>query len=493
MIGASGTEGGLARAVRRTSCVGGAAMLLMDSSHLRSRPQSKKAPCSGIEMDNVDVSCRVTVVGSRRRLDVTLPVGVPVADLLWDLAEMLGEGDGSLPARWALVRVGGHALDPELALGQQGVVQGTMLFLRDVTTRDPPPAIDDYAAGVAITVDAQGGRWTKAAAPAMLAGSAAACFAVAGLVLLLAGDREARAIFGLPGAAIAAAAGLAMSRRLGRRGFGGLITLCALPLWAAAGAGLAGLADSGATSILAAALGSVGIGAAVAILVAGDVVLVPSAGIIAATLLPAFVLGGCAVVGAGLVPAAALLCPVALGSLALPARVAVRLAGINHPDPASLGVRAKRGRQLLASLLIGTAVVLTASNVILAGSRDWFAWGLVAVSAVAVAAKARHFRFALEVAPLVAAGIAGLVLLEYPLVGAFAIGPKGVGGAAAILIADALILAAAATNVRRWDLSPRLRRQLGRLEAIATAVAVPLALGVLGAYAAVGRLVHGFG
>jgi type VII secretion integral membrane protein EccD len=444
-------------------------------------------------MDKVDVSCRVTVVGSRRRLDVTLPAGVPVADLLWDLVDMLGESDGSLPARWALVRVGGHTLDPELALSAQGVASGTMLFLRDITRRDPPPAIDDYAAGVAITIDAQGGRWTKAAAPAMLAGIAAACLAVSGLVLLLAGDHEMRAMFGLVGAAISSVAGLAISQRLNRRTFGGLIALSALPLWAAAGAGLAGLAVAGATATLAAALGSVGVGAAIAILVAGEVVLVPSAGIIAVTLVPALVLGGCAVVGAGPVAAAALLCPIALGSLALPARVAVRLAAINHPEPASLAARATRGRRLLAALLIGISVVLIVASTILAVSGGWFAWGLVAASAIAVSAKARHFRFATEVAPLLAAGAAGLLLLEYPLISAFAVGPKGSGGAAAVLIADALVLAAAGSTVRRWELSAQLRRQLGRLEAIATAATVPLAVGVLGAYEAVARVVHGFG
>jgi type VII secretion integral membrane protein EccD len=422
---------------------------------------------------------------------VTLPAGVPVADLIWDLAEMLGEGNGSVPSRWALVRVGGRALDPELALSEQGVASGTMLFLRDITTQDPPPAIDDYATGVAIVVDAQAARWTGAAAPSLLAGGAAACLAVAGLALLAAGDRDARALYGLVGAVLAAVAGLAMSRRMGRRASGGLVALAALPLWAAAGVGLAGLADTGSTAILASGLGSVGVGATIALLVAGDAVLVPTAGIIAATLVPALALGGCAVLGAGPVSAAALLCPIALGSLGLPARLAVRLSGIDYSDPASVTARARRGRRLLAALLIGIAVVLISSSAFLAASGGAFAWGLVAATSLGVAAKARHFRFSAEVAPMLAAGLTGLLLLEYPLVSALAIGPKGVGGAAALLTADAIILAAAASTVRRWDLSPRLLRQLGRVEALATAATVPLAVGVLGVYEAVARVVHG--
>jgi type VII secretion integral membrane protein EccD len=443
-------------------------------------------------MDGVDAVSRVTVVGSTRRLDVTLPTGVPVADLLLDLVEMLGESDGDLPARWALVRVGGQALDPERALSEQRVTSGTMLFLRDVTQDDPPPTTDDYATAVAVAVDAQGGRWTPVAAPPAMAWSAAACWVAAGLVLLVAGDGQTRAMFGLAGAAIAVVAGLVIAQRLGRPSAGGLIALSAIPLWAAAGAGLAGLADSGATATLAAALGSGGVGAAVAILVAGEAVLVPAVGIITITLVPALVLGVCTLAGAGPASAAALLCPIALGSLALPSRLAVRLARIDDPVRDSIAVRARRGRRLVAAMLIGISVVLAGSSAILAVSGGWFGWGLVGAAAIGAVAKARHFRFTAEVVPLLAAGIAGLLLLEYPLVAALAIGSKGAGGAAALLTADALILAVAGSAVRRWDLSPQLRRQLGRLESIATAGTVPLALGVLGAYSAVTRLVHGF-
>jgi type VII secretion integral membrane protein EccD len=443
-------------------------------------------------MDSVDAVSRVTVVGTTRRLDVTLPVGVPVADLVLDLVEMLGEKDSNLPARWALVRVGGQALDPEHALSEQHVTSGTMLFLRDITQEDPPPAIDDYAAAVAVAVDAQGARWTEAAAPPALAWGAAACWAAAGVVLLIAGDRQSRAAFGLAGAVIAVGAGLVMAQRFGRRSAAALIALSAVPLWAAAGAGLAGLADSGTTASLAAALGSGGVGAAVAILVAGDIVLVPAVGVIAVTLLPALALGVCALVGAGTVQAAALLCPIALGGLSLPARLAVRLARVDDPTPAEIGVRARRGRRLAASMLIGISVVLAGSSAVLAVSGGWFAWGLVGAAAIGAVAKARHFRFSAEVVPLLTAGLTGLLLLEYPLIVALAIGSKDVGGAAAILTADALILALAGTAVRRWDLSPQLRRRLGRVEAFATAATVPLALGVLGAYSAVARVVHGF-
>jgi hypothetical protein len=192
------------------------------------------------------------------------------------------------------------------------------------------------------------------------------------------------------------------------------------------------------------------------------------------------------------VAAAALLCPVALGCLSLPGRLAVRLAGIDSPASGTLSSQAARARSLLAAMLIGIAIVLAAAFAVLVFSGGWYAWGLVAASALAVVAKARHFRFSAEVAPLLGAGLTGVLLLELPLVVAIA-GPRSAGGAAAMLTADALILALAGTTVRRWDLSTRVRLQLGLLEAFATAASVPLAAGVLGAYAAVGRLVHGLG
>jgi len=432
----------------------------------------------------------VTVVGSRRRVDATLPAGIPVAELLWEVVGMLGEtGDGAA-ARWALIRVGGQVLDPELALEDQGVVEGTMLFLRDITSPTPEPVVDDYAERVAITVDAQTGRWAKPAAQLLLVGAAALCLLGAGLLTLLIGDRGLRTVCGLGGGAIAAAGGLGMAQLFGKRALGGIIVLAGLPLWAAAGAGIAAEAGADSIGILAAALGSIAAGSWVAILIAGDAVITPAVGLIAAILLPAVVLVGSSAAGAGSLAAAALLAPLGLGQLALTPALAARLANLAEPDPTSVSVRAQRGRRLLAALLVGSTVVLTASNAALAISGGWFAWGLMAVTSVAVVAKARHFRFTAEVAPLIAGGLIGLVLLECSLVLQLS-GPGRVGGTVAVLIADAILLAAAAATVRGWELSPLFRRQLSRVELLATVATVPLALAVLRTYEAVARFAHG--
>jgi hypothetical protein len=55
----------------------------------------------------------------------------------------------------------------------------------------------------------------------------------------------------------------------------------------------------------------------------------------------------------------------------------------------------------------------------------------------------------------------------------------------AVLLGTAAALAALGLLGRRWRLPVGVRRQLGRAEALAAAATVPLALGMLGLYAAV--------
>jgi type VII secretion integral membrane protein EccD len=429
---------------------------------------------------------RVTIIGSSKRLDVSLPDGVPVAELMLDLVQMLDESSDSVPARWALLRVGGRPLDPEQSLAEQGVASGTMLFVRDLTAETPPPAIDDFAQSVAITVDAQTSRWTAGMFRPLLAAASATCLLVAGVALLVAGDRGQRSVAGVVGAALASLGGLALVRLAGRRDFAAVITVATLPLWAAAGTGLAAFATADRTGVLAAAAMAIAVGAVVALLIAGDSALAVSSGVIAATLLPAFVLGGCQLFGIGVVSAAAILCPLGLAASAVSTPLAARLGGVTTADGMSLERDVRRGRRMSAALLIGIAVVLVVSSIVLAVSGGWFAWGLIAATAAAAGAQARHHRFAAEVAPLLVVALAGVLLLEFPLVAQ--------GGAAVLvtlLIADGLVLTALAGAIGRPNLPANIQRRLGTIEWIAIAASVPLAAGVIGFYDAVVRFARG--
>jgi type VII secretion integral membrane protein EccD len=437
------------------------------------------------------VSCRVTIIGSARRLDATLPADIAVAELLADLVDMLGESQDGEALRWGLVRVGGQALDPELSLADQRVDEGTMLFLRDLTLPAEPPSIDDFSERVALAVDAQRGRWTGATMPAVVASLAGASLAAAGAVELVAGDRSSRALVGTVGAAIAVGAGVALARVLRRMVLAEVVVLCSLPLWAAAGAGIAGLAGAGATVMLAAGLAGMVIGSIAAVAIAGNVALTASAAVISVAGLPALVIGGAAAFDAGLLTAVAVLVPLELAAIALLAPLTVRLSGLDAGPPASLAARLDRSRHLLAASLIGTVIVLTASCAVLSLSSSWFARILVAVAALAMAFRARHFRFAAEVVPLLAAAAVALILLEYPLAIWLGIGPRGVAGLAGLLLADAVVLVAAATWIPSWKVTPQIARWLGPLESFAIAASVPLALGAMGAFDAAARFARG--
>jgi type VII secretion integral membrane protein EccD len=433
----------------------------------------------------------VTVIGSGRRLDATLPEGVPVVELLPDLVDMLGESEDGVALRWGLVRVGGQALDPELTLADQGVDEGTMLFLRDLTTPAEPPTVDDFAERVALAVDAQRGRWTGATVPVVLASVAGASLAAAGAVEVLAGDRSSRSLVGAAGAAMAVAAALALARVLRRMVLAEVVLLCSLPLWAAAGAGIAGLAGAGATVMLAAGLAGLVVGSIAGIATVRNVALVASAAVISVAALPALVIGVAAAFDAGLLTAAAVLVPLELAALALLAPLTVRLAELDAGPPAPLADRLDRARRMLAASLIGTVTVLVVSCAVLSLSPSWFARILIAVAALAMAIRARHFRFASEVAPLLAGAAVTLILLEFPLALWLGIGPRGVAGAAGLLLADAAVLVAAATWIPTWKVTPQVARWLGPFESIAIAVSVPLALGAMGAFDAAARFARG--
>src|SRR5215471_4913772 len=204
----------------------------------------------------------ITVVGTRRRLDVSLPVDVPVGELTGELVTMLGEPLDGPPPRWGLVRLGGEVMDAERGLAAQHVQPGAMLFLRDVGAALRPIAVDDYAVAVAAAVETSRWRWTPVWFQTVLVGAAVAWVlgtgALAGLQLA-AGDVAAAP--GLLTAGVAITAVAVVVGRLTRSAASGVaLALAALPLWAAGGVGLAeggGLAgaDAVAAGLAATAIG----------------------------------------------------------------------------------------------------------------------------------------------------------------------------------------------------------------------------------------------
>jgi type VII secretion integral membrane protein EccD len=422
-----------------------------------------------------------------------LPGSLPVAELLWDLVEMLAEPEAdSSPPRWALVRVGGRVLDAERGLTEQDVADGSLLFLRDLAGPIQPPAVDDYAEAVALAVETRAGRWTATVRQWTLVAAAVAWVLLAAGASLGVQDLRVRSASAFLSAAVLLGAGLVTSRRLGQSAMGVLLALSAVPLWAVGGAAVAQLLGGSGFELVPAVAGFVTLGALLA-LPAGEEAAAPAAGAVSGLGIPAAVVAVCLALGADPLRSAAVLAPLALIAVRLAPGLAVRLARLGNPGPvsqATLGPRVASAHGILAGLVMGLAVLLAASCAYLAFYGGWYERGLVAAVAIGAATHVRHFRFAVQAGPLALAALVGLGALElaalHQLYGDRSMRPVVV----AVAILTGLSLVGAGIGGRRRQLSPRLRRRLDQLEAVAVAGSIPLAAGSLGVYSTVAALAH---
>ena len=105
----------------------------------------------------LDRRSRVTVVGLSKRVDVALPSDAPLGEYTAGLARLCGQaGGGVLPPAWTLATTGSVTIPIEMTLAEAGVVDGQVLYLRDVA-RDPgaAPVVEDIGELVADETERQ--------------------------------------------------------------------------------------------------------------------------------------------------------------------------------------------------------------------------------------------------------------------------------------------------------------------------------------------------
>jgi type VII secretion integral membrane protein EccD len=172
------------------------------------------APASGL--------ARVTIRAPRRRLDLAVPHQVPLAELLPEVLRRAGEGGADLDATqavaggWMLRRGDGAGLTGEVALANQGVRDGDVLYLVPRNLAWPEPEYDDVVEEIAAGARAHGRLW-DAAATRLFAMVAAGLVLLTGLGVIV-GVGPDRTVSGLVAAAVAASllgAGALLSRALG--------------------------------------------------------------------------------------------------------------------------------------------------------------------------------------------------------------------------------------------------------------------------------------
>jgi type VII secretion integral membrane protein EccD len=102
---------------------------------------------------------RVTVLGSRKRVDLVAPGDEAVAALIAQLVELLDERTESAARPMTLIRASGDQLGAEESLDAQGVMAGDVLRLVRVDDAPAPPEVADVTDVVAESRDDQKALW----------------------------------------------------------------------------------------------------------------------------------------------------------------------------------------------------------------------------------------------------------------------------------------------------------------------------------------------
>ncbi|MEV0564429.1 type VII secretion integral membrane protein EccD [Dactylosporangium sp. NPDC050588] len=431
---------------------------------------------------------RVTINSPQRRVDVALPDGVPLAELLPELLQHAGVGladDGERHGGWLLRRGDGTALSTTTGLAGQEVRDGAVLHLVPARSSWPDPEFDDVVDAIAAGARRQGVAWSPAATRAAALTAAGAGLAVV-LVATVRGD--------LPLVAAAAALVLVLTGTVASRAYGDALTgavvaASGLPFAAAFGwlsapplADAAGRALLACTALLVISLlAGVGVAHLLRLFVAAATAALLGAGgaFLAVQLRPAAAAAVVlAVVVAGV--AGTPLLAIRLGKLpmpvvALPGDLTATGAGLGTPpDRDRVFAAVARTDEMLTGMLLGSALVAGVAAAVLTHSRDVSGLVLVAVAGMALVLRARMFVTVRHRVPLLAAGGCALVVLAQSappgavltsLIGAAALGTALVGARAALR-----------------PLSPYAGRAADILDVLCLVSAIPLACAVLGLY-----------
>ncbi|MFF8971962.1 type VII secretion integral membrane protein EccD [Streptomyces sp. NPDC014995] len=470
--------------------------------------------------------CRVTIVAPDSRIDVALPDDVPVVDIYPEILRLSRQSPAEgAPVGYHLVRRDGRVLDGSRSFAAQHILDGELLTLRPFSESLPPAVYDDVSEAVASAVTREHTLWsgdlTRAAGlvgggvlPALLAFVAwmgdprhdmhslpGILAAVTGVLLVALACVRARVYDDRPSAI---ALGLGALPNVGVAGSG------LLPLADGQGIGKLQFLLACAAVLLAAVLLTLvspgGDGPFVACVVASGVGLAAVFAAILAHWSPA--------------ETAALCAPVAVGALAFLPGLSMRFArlpiGFDAPDTAPRGsaygadpapqepvdveritAQARRGHELLVGLVGGCAVIAVGACAVLGFSDDLWAQLLALAVGIALLMRAGLFRYTAQVAPVLAAGLASLVLLGLglalnPPLSAFRDALTGdrtdldirtIWLIAAIAAASALVTAIGLI-ASRGGLTPFWGRFLEIAEGFVLLTLVPLALAVFDVYAA---------
>jgi type VII secretion integral membrane protein EccD len=109
-----------------------------------------------------DAMSRVTIVAPNVRVDLALPVEVPLVHLLPTLLRYAGtDADSTAGGGWSLARLGQAPFNPERSLSQLQVRDGELLYLQQRDAAAPEAVFDDVVDAIA-TSQQRAGVWQPA-------------------------------------------------------------------------------------------------------------------------------------------------------------------------------------------------------------------------------------------------------------------------------------------------------------------------------------------
>nr|WP_205862363.1 type VII secretion integral membrane protein EccD [Planosporangium thailandense] len=450
----------------------------------------------------------MTISSPQRRVDVALPDAVPVAELLPELLAHAGEGLADVGERhggWLLRRADGAALSPGSSLSVQGVRDGEVLHLVPARTEWPELEYDDVVEAIAAGARRYGAGWSSRAS--RLTGLAAAGFVLAvGLIAVLrAGAPWAAAGFVALGAcALLLIVGVVAARAYGDGPVGATLAAYALPFGFVGG--LLVLRDDrggpdswnllvgSAVTLLVALLGTVAVGYALRLFVAGVTagVLGAVAALVDQLTSPAgaaAALLAVLVAGIGGLPLLAIrLGKLPMPAVTLPADLSAGGQGLEpQPDRQRVFAAVARTDEILTGMLLGLTVTGVASAFMLSRTHDLAASLLIGVASAALLLRARLFATVRQRLSLIAAGVAGFVLLAAEYFVARGAGMALIGALSAAVVA--VLVATAGARYARRAPSPYLGRAADVLDVVCVVSVIPIACAVLGLYGLIRSLV----
>ena len=445
---------------------------------------------------------RVTIAAPRRRVDVALPEHVPAAELLPGLLRAAGDelaDQGQEHGGWVLRKSDGTLIDQARTIGSQELRDGDVLHLMPRQAEWPEMDYDDVVDAIATDARRQSRSWGSANTRRATVAIASITLLLGLGILLTSGPNWA-----LPGAialglsVLLLSAAVALSRAVGDAGAGAVIGSVAMVYALAGGVTLSQgdqpLFDAEAAQYLAGSLalfvvgllGYLGVADRTQYFVAGIVVgLLGFLGSLIGLIWDSNVVDVAAILTAVVVvftPSIPLL-SIRLGKLpmpSLPTTVEDLLADPPVVPLPRVHATVRRSDELLGGMLLGGAVVVSLSGLILAGSGELSAFILVVVVSSASLLRARLFPAVRHRSPLLVTGVVGLAAVAVSAVG---MAPDSrLSVIVPVLVVLAGLVLAAGFAYQNKPPSPYVGRISDILDVLLVIAVVPVACAVLGLY-----------